>query len=143
MTVSQTTVPGEVILEGSFANLYFAPGQTANLVVTNRGGAPTTAMGEGQPLASPFVWGTPGAGGFPGGSGVGRAHSDASVALPYCGQVLAPGEQCLLGLGYTTAIAKFFSGSVNLAYADARGPAATNVTFTVQVFPPLDAGVDH
>ncbi len=142
LTVSLTTMAGETH-PGSWANLNVPPGQTINLVVTNRGGAPTTAIGEGQALASPFIWGTPGAEGFPGGSGFGSPYSDPSITLPYCGALLGPGEQCLIGIAYTAAIAPIFAGRPSIAYVDAKGPAAANVSFTVQILsPPSDAGVD-
>ena len=50
----------------------------------------------------------------------------------------------LIGVGYTATSAPFFHSALTIAYADAKGPAAANVNFMVQVIaPPSDAGTDH
>jgi hypothetical protein len=122
-------------------------GEPINVVVSNRGGAPTTTLGVGAPLPSPILWGLPGGTGFPGGSGVGLTDPGwsffpVSVPLPYCGHVVAPGEQCLIGFGYSAPAPSSVSGTLNLAYADATGPAVANVNSNLQATFPADAGTD-
>lgn len=143
LTVDQSPLAGEASLSPAFVVFYgVGAGQIANVIVTNRGDAETTSIGEiggigetdgGALLPSPLVWGATGAEGFPGGSGVAPASFDPSVVLPYCPQVLRPGEQCLLGIGLLPTDSFYLERSVSLAYADAKGPATA----------PFDVAIVH
>ena len=94
------------------------------LLVTNRGGAPTTALGVGTPLGAPVIWGPgPDAGVFPGGTGMGTLDSQTYA---YCtSQTLAPAAQCLLTLSLASGGDAGIT-SVSLAYSDANGPVLPN-----------------
>jgi hypothetical protein len=128
----------------------FAQGDALDLVVTNRGGAPTTAIGPGLPLATPFEWA---GGAFPGGSGAKKlvhqqtataGHADPDLVYPYCGSVLVPGEQCIVSLTFTATAGGFYPNipvwtaetDVNLSYVDADGPAAENANRHILYYPP-------
>lgn len=121
-------------------------GPVANVVVANRGGAPTTSV-TALSLDAPLVWGQ--AAGFPGGSGLGtvcptgQLDDDPSATLPYCSQIIAPGERCLVGVAAEPNGAAV-AATIGLAYSDALGPAAENATLTVGVplTPPSDGGLD-
>jgi hypothetical protein len=102
-----------------------------SLIVSNRGGAPTTALGEGTPLVPPFYWGPDGAGGaFPGGSGVGTANG---VDYAYCTTpTLGVGEQCIVTVSFSpTAADTQVETAVSLAYEDAAGPVSPDATRSI------------
>ena len=102
-------------------------GAPLNLVVTNRGGSPTTTLDVGTPLGSAFYWGSgPDAGAFPGGAGIGSVDGES---YPYCATgTLGAGEQCLITLGCpeTALLGSAVYTSVNLSYADEAGPVSPN-----------------
>jgi hypothetical protein len=115
------------------AGLVVAPGSTVtrSFVVSNRGGAPTTALAVGTPLAAPFTWGPCGAGDFfPGGSGTGSVEG---VEYDYCAtQTLGLGEQCLVTVSFCpTEAGPPITSAVSLAYADAGGPVSPDATRTI------------
>jgi hypothetical protein len=104
------------------------PGSTASrgFVVSNRGGAPTTALDVGTALAAPFEWGPAGAGGtFPGGSGTGTVNG---LDYPYCTTpTLGVGEQCMVTVSLSpTEPYATVDTAVNVAYSDASGPVSPN-----------------
>ncbi len=94
-----------------------------SLIVTNRGGAPTTSLGGG-PLGPGAQWGFgPDAGTFPGGTGMGSINGQS---YEYCTSgALAPGQQCLI------SVSGIYEGAVSLAYADAMGPLTPNASRNV------------
>jgi hypothetical protein len=103
-----------------------------SLVVSNRGGAPTTTLGVGAPLSPPFYWGPGGTNGiFPGGSGTGEVDG---VAYDYCTtQTLGAGQQCMVTVVLSPAESDTqLAGAVNLAYSDARGPVSPNANRNLQ-----------
>jgi hypothetical protein len=128
----------------------FQTGDALDLVVTNRGGAPTTTLGPGLPLDGGFAW----AGGtFPGGTGSKKlvheqtataGHADADHVYEYCGGVLAPGEQCIVSLTFNAAPSGFVPSipvfkvetNVNISYADAVGPAVNGANRHIVYYPP-------
>ena len=108
--------------------LIVEPGSTAarGFVVSNRGGAPTTALDVGTALAAPFQWGPAGtAGTFPGGSGTGTVNG---LEYPYCTTpTLGVGEQCMVTVSLSpTGPYATVDTAVNLAYSDASGPVSPN-----------------
>jgi hypothetical protein len=93
-----------------------------SLVVTNRGAAPTTSLGVGNPLSPPFYWGPSGTNGaFPGGSG---ADVVDGVTIDYCAtQALGPGQQCMVTVVFEPPDGDMpLVSALNLAYSDAEGP---------------------
>jgi hypothetical protein len=93
-----------------------------SLVVTNRGAAPTTSLGVGNPLSPPFYWGPGGTdGAFPGGSG---ADVVDGVTIDYCAtQALGPGQPCMVTVVFEPPDGDMPPVSaLNLAYSDAEGP---------------------
>ena len=126
---------------------YAKCGPVANLVVSNRGTAPTTSV-TGKALDAPFAWGSTG---FPGGSGMAtscplaRDPDDVGVTLPYCTQVIAPGESCLVGIVAGPGVSWGSYLKVAIAYGDATGPAAADATMTAYAMPApstSDGGAD-
>jgi hypothetical protein len=113
-------------------------GTPLNLIVSNRGGSPTTALGVGTPLGSPFYWGSgPDAGTFPGGAGTGNVDGES---YPYCATgALGAGEQCLITVGCpeTAPLGSAVYTSVNLSYADGAGPVSPSVSRDVIGHGPL------
>ena len=112
------------------------PGSTEpiDLVVSNRGGAPTTSLEVGTPLDEPFYWGPSGAGGtFPGGSGQG---SVGGVDYDYCTTpTLGVGEQCMVTVSFAPTVAgPQVNTAVSLAYSDAAGPVTPNANRTAVGF---------
>jgi hypothetical protein len=94
---------------------------TLNLFATNRGGAPTTALGVGTPLSPPFCWGPGGPDGtFPGGSGTVQV---GNAAYDYCTtQALGVGQQCILTVVFSPTVSDTqLAGALDLAYSDAQG----------------------
>jgi hypothetical protein len=115
------------------AGLVVQPGQTVTrgFVVSNRGGAPTTALDVGTPLVAPFTWGPCGSDGlFPGGSGTGIVEN---VEYDYCAeQTLGRGEQCVVTVSFCpTEPGPSIQSAVNLGYADADGPVSPNANRTI------------
>lgn len=95
-------------------------------------------------MDAPLTWGRKGAG-FPGGSGLGticptgQVDDDPNAMLPYCSQVIAPGDRCLVGVALDPAGAA--NGVIiGMTYSDALGPAAQNATLTVAVQPASPSG---
>jgi hypothetical protein len=130
----------------------FFGGDALDLLVTNRGGAPTTALGPGEPLEESFSWA---GGAFPGGTGAKKlvhqqtataGHADPDLLYPYCGGVLAPGAQCIVSLVYTAratgvgpSIPVFTAETnVDIAYADGVGPAPANANRHIDYHVPAD-----
>jgi hypothetical protein len=75
-----------------------------------------------MPLAPPFQWGIDGGASFPGGTGHGTVDS---VSFDYCSQAgLAPGEQCLVTVGFAPDDGGVYETAVDLAYADPISPVA-------------------
>jgi hypothetical protein len=117
----------------------FWQNEDITLVVTNRGGAPTTAITGAAPDA-PFAWAN---GSFPGGTGAGKPtkkftgwaeYRDPAKTFPYCGAVLRPGEQCIVTLVAPKASPDdpmAAHTTLSLAYADALGPASEPLTRAV------------
>ena len=70
--------------DSTCAGVILFGGDSINLLVSNRGGAQTTSLGVGTPLASPLVWGDGGA--FPGGAGMGSVlgRRATTTARPRC-----------------------------------------------------------
>lgn len=125
--------------------LYLSGSSTFTFVVTNRGAQATTSIASGDTLASPLSWN---GGSFPGGSGNGEPSLPPSVTLPFCGQVLAPGAQCLARIHVDGPDAGGGGGGqlpaspdaappqdrvVSIRYSDADGAIATFATRAVQV----------
>jgi hypothetical protein len=99
-------------------------GASLNLLVSNRGGSPTTSLGVGTPLAFPFFWGDGGA--FPGGAGVGLVEGQS---YDHCAtQTLGPGQKCVVTVSFSppTPDGGIYMSAVNLAYSDATGPVTPN-----------------
>jgi hypothetical protein len=107
-------------------------GQPLNLLVSNRGGEPTTALGVGASLASGWSWGPGGdAGSFPGGTGLG---SMADQSYEYCtAQTLGAGQQCMITIAVPCNESGTEVGAVNLAYADATGSVSPNANRNIAV----------
>jgi hypothetical protein len=98
-----------------------------NLVLMNRGGAPTTEI-EGSPLAAPFSW-RGGSDAFPGGDGRGSVDGGGST-YPYCTTTqLEPGDYCLMSLAFSPPDAGGYAATLTLTYSDPQGPIAPDVTF--------------
>jgi hypothetical protein len=125
----------------------YPDGPVVTLVLDNRGGAATTRI-TGLPLASPYTWN---GGEFPGGSGVGLSTStyprdrNPPRPLPYCSQVLAPGERCLVAVRYSEVPdAGPLTGDIGVEYADTAGPSPDKASLHILTFPssPGDAGAD-
>jgi hypothetical protein len=123
------------------------PEPVVTLVLANRGGAATTRI-TGLPLAGPFSWN---GGEFPGGSGVGLStpthprERNPPRALPYCSQVLAPGERCLVAVRFAQVPdAGPPAGNIAVDYADSVGPSSDQASVHILAFPPSpsDAGAD-
>jgi hypothetical protein len=94
-----------------------------SLVVTNRG-AQSATLGEGDPLAAPYFWGTPDwDGGFPGGTG---GASIGAMSYPFCAPTLAPGQQCAVTVGVVPIAGTPLPAAVNVAYSDADGTVTPN-----------------
>ena len=130
----------------------FFPEDALDLVVTNRGGVPTTALGPGMPLDGGFAWA---GGAFPGGSGSKQlvhvqtptgGFADPDTVYPYCGGVLLPGAQCIVSLSYQQAAngagpaipEHTAKTTVDIAYADAGGPAAASASRRVDYHVPTN-----
>ena len=112
-------------------------GTPLNLLVSNRGGVPTTALGVGMPLDAPFFWGSdPDAGTFPGGTGAGSLDGQSYA---YCAEALGTGQQCLITLGCSGVElgGSEVHGAVNLSYADATGPVSPDAARDVAGRGPL------
>ena len=113
-------------------------GTPLNLIVSNRGGSPTIAVGVGTPLGSSFYWGSgPDAGRFPGGAGTGTVDGQS---YPYCTSgALGAGEQCLITVGCPEAapLGSAVYTSVNLSYADEAGPVSPSAQRDVVGHGPL------
>jgi hypothetical protein len=106
------------------SSVYSSPGGTGtlDLFVMNRGALPVTSIAEGISLGAPFAWA---GGAFPG--GVGSVTTGVPLAdYPYCTGALGVGEQCVVSITFSTDTLGTYAGAVNLAYADALGPAASN-----------------
>jgi hypothetical protein len=105
-----------------------------NLLVSNRGGSPTTSLGIGAPLGSGLQWGPGGdAGSFPGGTGMG---SMGGQNYEYCTtQTLGAGQQCMI----TVVVPCVYGaaapgvGAANLAYSDSSGPVSPNANRNIEV----------
>lgn len=127
----------------------FYASDALDLVVTNRGGVPTTTIGPGLPLDGTFAWV---GGAFPGGTGSKKlvhqqtataGYADPEQVYPYCGGVLAPGEQCIVSLEFTGGSSGFLPSipnivletNVDISYADGVGPAVTNANRHVDYHP--------
>jgi hypothetical protein len=119
----------------AFSNLLWtAPGVTLPFthIVTNRGGAPTSALGVGTPLAPPFYWAGDG-GTFPGGSGQGMFRGQP---YDFCTTAtLGPGQQCMVTASFVPGLPdEDFQSAINLAYSDALGPVSPNANRNVHAF---------
>jgi len=103
-----------------------------NLLVNNRGGASTTALGVGASLASGLQWGPGGdAGSFPGGTGLGNMGGQN---YEYCTtQTLGVGQQCMITVAVPCNDSGAEVGAVNLAYADATGSVSPNANRNIAV----------
>lgn len=116
------------------------------LVLANRGGAAATNI-LGRALPAPFAWN---GGAFPGGRGTGLSTRTLPRdlhpprALPFCGQTLAPGEQCVVALRAEAPDGGDPSGVIGVDYEDAIGPSPEGASLRILVFPPppADAGAD-
>jgi hypothetical protein len=132
--------PGDFGCSDACGGASVSVGATTSLIVTNRGGAPTTSLGVGTPLASPFYWGDGDGGAFPGGAGVG---SEGGQSYDYCTtQTLGPGQCCLLtvSLSPPTPDGGSYMSAVNIAYSDATGPVTPNANENVSGSDPLPFG---
>lgn len=120
------------------------PPGVVTLVLANRGGAPTTRV-TGRALAAPFAWNE---GAFPAGTGAGRSTStlprerNPPRPLPFCSQVIAPGERCLVAVVAAAPDGGNPTGDIGVDYEDATGPSPEGASVRVLVFPPSprDAG---
>lgn len=74
-----------------------------------------------------------------------RDPDDVGVTLPYCTQVIAPGESCLVGIVAGPGVSWGSYLKVAIAYGDATGPAAADATMTAYAMPApstSDGGAD-
>ncbi len=127
----------------------FHTGDALDLVITNRGGAPTTALGPGLPLSDGFAWA---GGAFPGGTGSKQlvhqqtptgGYADPTHVYPYCSGVLAPGEQCIVSLTFNTGSSGLLPNipifiaetDVDIAYSDGAGSASSKAKRHIVYYP--------
>ena len=105
-------------------------GESANLVVSNRGGSSVTSLSVGTPLAPQFSWGGDG-GAFPGGTGVGSVNGEN---YDYCTtQALGAGQRCMVTVRFVpTTDGGPFTTAVNLAASDASGTVTPNANRNIQ-----------
>jgi hypothetical protein len=111
-----------------FGDVAVAGNETRTFLVSNRGGAATTALAEGTTLAAPFGFGSMGQGSFPGGTGT---DGFDGATYDYCSAVLNPGSQCIVLINFSPVTSGVFTGAVNLQYADAMGAIAPNANRNV------------
>ena len=112
-----------------------------NVYVINRGALPTTSI-AGGPLSAPYSWGSPDAGGFPGGTGGIEYGLDAGF-YPYCSTgALGVGEWCVVTASFSPTQSGLFDANLELVYSDSQGPVTPNAGYSVSggIVQNLDGG---
>jgi hypothetical protein len=106
--------------------------RSLNLLISNRGGSPTTSLGIGAPLGAGLQWGPGGdAGSFPGGTGMGSMNGQN---YQYCTtQTLGAGQQCMITVVVPCSGTGTEVAAVNLAYSDASGTISPNANRNIEV----------